>query len=566
MAKTIGDYKKDYADARSRGDAAGMKAANDGANAIRSSMGQATQSASSDIAHTASGGSSKSSSSGSGGGGGGGGSSGGYQSYNGGNSQLDRLIKEQSDKYYAARAAGDAHGMREANDRANQLRNQYGYAAQFANEDIAKFPWQSGSGGGGGGAYSPQEQQYPYQSPQYDIASYQQAMQEFMSQQMAQQQNYYQQLLDEQQRRYDEIQAQQEAAKKAAVEQAVGNLSGQKGTLEQNYQDLYRQLYLDRRMAEKDLPQQMAAMGISGGMTESTALGLKTSYADALRQGEISKQGALSSLDQAINNARLTGDISIAEQAAQTAKDRLASYGSVVNAMQGQQNWAQQFGYQQFQDALSQQNWGQQFGYQQALDNRNFNYQQSLTDWQHQYQTGRDQVEDKRYEDETVYQKQQDSLKWAYQKDSDAYDRALTKWQLTGVLDAKSALVLGLPVGTKTTDYAYQLAQIAKMSASGSSGGGSGGGSGRKYSGGGSSGGSVSSGDPEPVESETPNLMVDTQSVLALGYGPISAERLAELEQAGEIESYVEGNRIRYRKTEKATGSPLNKLGLEGLW
>ena len=40
MAKTIEDYKKDYADAAARGDKAGMAAANNGANAIRQQQGQ----------------------------------------------------------------------------------------------------------------------------------------------------------------------------------------------------------------------------------------------------------------------------------------------------------------------------------------------------------------------------------------------------------------------------------------------------------------------------------------------------------------------------------------------
>lgn len=50
MAKTIDDYKKDYAAARARGDAAGMQAANDGANAIRRAQGQAEERADVDIA------------------------------------------------------------------------------------------------------------------------------------------------------------------------------------------------------------------------------------------------------------------------------------------------------------------------------------------------------------------------------------------------------------------------------------------------------------------------------------------------------------------------------------
>ena len=53
MAKTIADYKKDYAAAEARGDAAAMKAANDGANAIRAANGQAAQYANAAIASTA---------------------------------------------------------------------------------------------------------------------------------------------------------------------------------------------------------------------------------------------------------------------------------------------------------------------------------------------------------------------------------------------------------------------------------------------------------------------------------------------------------------------------------
>lgn len=48
--KTIDDYKKLYAEARARGDSAGMQAANDGANAIRVSQGLAEEKATADIA------------------------------------------------------------------------------------------------------------------------------------------------------------------------------------------------------------------------------------------------------------------------------------------------------------------------------------------------------------------------------------------------------------------------------------------------------------------------------------------------------------------------------------
>lgn len=53
MAKTIEDYKKDYELARANGDAAGMQAANDGANALRAASGQQLEYATVDINKTA---------------------------------------------------------------------------------------------------------------------------------------------------------------------------------------------------------------------------------------------------------------------------------------------------------------------------------------------------------------------------------------------------------------------------------------------------------------------------------------------------------------------------------
>ena len=53
MAMTIEDYKKMYEQARAAGDAAGMQAANDGANAIRAAQGAAPEYATADIAKIA---------------------------------------------------------------------------------------------------------------------------------------------------------------------------------------------------------------------------------------------------------------------------------------------------------------------------------------------------------------------------------------------------------------------------------------------------------------------------------------------------------------------------------
>lgn len=214
MAKTIADYKKDYEEARKNGDAAGMQAANDGANAIRKAQGQAVQSASQDIANTASKNStstSKSSgtsnrviSSGSSGsairyndddddddGGYRSSSSGTYDPSKPQGAQMsgvayddvpDRPLDSnyyQKESYYkqmyeTARASGDVEGMRAANDGMNQIRNDYGLAAQSANSDISYIKGVTGYGsssGGSGGSYGSYGGGYELSQPE-DLSDY----------------------------------------------------------------------------------------------------------------------------------------------------------------------------------------------------------------------------------------------------------------------------------------------------------------------------------------------------------------------------------------------------------
>ena len=177
--------------------------------------------------------------------------------------------------------------------------------------------------------------------------------------------NLYKNIIDQM---FSDTAAQQEAAQRAAIEQAVNDLSGQKTGIVQSYDDLYKQLYLDRRRAEKNLPQQLSAMGISGGMSESSALGIQNNYANALLQGEQEKLNTLNDIDQAIANARLTGEIGIAQQAAQLAMDKLSAYGSYVNGLMNQQQYYNNFLFNQQQADIANSQWQQEWNRQQILD------------------------------------------------------------------------------------------------------------------------------------------------------------------------------------------------------
>lgn len=129
---------------------------------------------------------------------------------------------------------------------------------------------------------------------------------------------------------YAQALAAQQEANRANVQKAVGSLQDQKWDTETSYANMFRQLYLNKMKSQKNIGQQLAAQGKTGGAAESTMLGLDTSYSDALRQGEQGRIGALGDLDRAITDAELTGDIANAELAAANAKERTDSYADVL--------------------------------------------------------------------------------------------------------------------------------------------------------------------------------------------------------------------------------------------
>ena len=137
---------------------------------------------------------------------------------------------------------------------------------------------------------------------------------------------------------YQQIAAQQRAAQKAAVQKAVNSLESRKASTDAQYSDLFRQLYIDKMRSRKNLDQQLAAGGVTGGAAETTRLGYDTAYEDALRQGEQGRISALGSLDQAIADTRLTGDIESANAAAAAAKEQADAYADTLKYLINRQD------------------------------------------------------------------------------------------------------------------------------------------------------------------------------------------------------------------------------------
>ena len=92
------------------------------------------------------------------------------------------------------------------------------------------------------------------------------------------------------------VKANNEAAQakyRAAMEQINTKIKA----LEDSYAGTNRQLYRDYMENQRVMPQQMAALGYSGGMSESSRLRLTNSYEEALAQNEREKAGQIAGLN-----------------------------------------------------------------------------------------------------------------------------------------------------------------------------------------------------------------------------------------------------------------------------
>ena len=163
-----------------------------------------------------------------------------------------------------------------------------------------------------------------------------------------------------------------EDALEAQIDRAVARMEAQRPKIQQQYEDSQRQAYIQSMQAKKNLPQQMAAMGMTGGAAESSMLDLENQYGNARNGYQQSYNNALEDLDAQINDVYASG---VENQAAleQQYRQLLAEYQNnyannlATAKLQAQLQQAQlQRAELERQDALAQQQWQQAFQQAQA--------------------------------------------------------------------------------------------------------------------------------------------------------------------------------------------------------
>lgn len=195
------------------------------------------------------------------------------------------------------------------------------------------------------------------------------------------------------QAKYDALLKDYKNVMNASVNKGTQNLESQKGSINQSADDMARQAYILSRQNAKDLPQQLASQGITGGGTETAQLGLMSNYENNLNSINTNRSNALNAVDTSINDLRNQGELSYAEQT-------LSNNQAALNA---------------YQNMLSQSaNYGQ---------------------WQSEVNYGkdRDNINDQRYTSETATAQQQQE-----------YNNILNRLSM-GLISANDAVALGVP-------------------------------------------------------------------------------------------------------------------------
>jgi len=122
-----------------------------------------------------------------------------------------------------------------------------------------------------------------------------------------------QQAAEAQQQAIMAAQAQAEAALKAQINSSVAGMQGNEGKINQGYEDLARQAFVQAKVGQNNLTENLAINGINGGATESAVMGVENQYQQSLAGIGQDKQNALNQLQTDIAQVKTSGNAQLAQ-------------------------------------------------------------------------------------------------------------------------------------------------------------------------------------------------------------------------------------------------------------
>lgn len=175
------------------------------------------------------------------------------------------------------------------------------------------------------------------------------------------------------------------------LDQLLAQYNSQKEQSGAAFDDIARQAYIAKRQGETALPQRLAALGISGGGSETADLQLQANYQNNLNSNEQARQQMLK--DYALQEllARSQADSDISGYYSTANQNALAAWQNELQSKNSWNQWAANYALQQQQAAQSQKQWELEYALQK--------------------QQAADSLSDKEYERAWQERQYQDSLK-----------------------------------------------------------------------------------------------------------------------------------------------------------
>lgn len=169
---------------------------------------------------------------------------------------------------------------------------------------------------------------------------------------------------------YNEMAESLAEQRKALLSAALAQNRTEQEKANSNYDELARQAYILKRQNENALPQQLAALGISGGGSESANLELAANYENSLASNEQARQQALRDYALQALQARTQADSDISGYYADAKQQAMNAWQNEAANRNSWNQWAAGYGQQlrEYGDSLNSQTYQENLASKQYAD------------------------------------------------------------------------------------------------------------------------------------------------------------------------------------------------------
>lgn len=165
---------------------------------------------------------------------------------------------------------------------------------------------------------------------------------------------------------YSKAARKQAAAIQARTDAVINNLNAEREDYEEQLDEVARQAYITVKQAQLKLPQQLYAMGLNGGISETAALRLASEYENTLNENEKNRLSMNRDLNTQIANAQLSANSDISQMESEYYLNALQAY---ENQLERQQDYNMQLlSYELQRDKFDNDSYYDELNYSLSLD------------------------------------------------------------------------------------------------------------------------------------------------------------------------------------------------------